>query len=162
MMEIFNLTQIITDPTREAQDSSTLIDQIYVNHPKLYSSRDVLPIGLSDHHLVYSVRKKFKNEQKLDHVYAKYRDQNKLSANDFINDLKAVDWNSLRSLSEIDSMCLSARCLCLWSIRSDSEKWINDDILSEVRQRDILHRRALKSRDNSDWVLLYTKLQETE
>lgn len=112
MMEIFNLTQIITDPTREARDSSTLIDHIYVNHPKLYSSRGMLPIGLSDHHLVYSVRRKFKNEQKLDHVYAKYRDQKKLSVHDFINDLKAVDWNSLRLLSEIDSMW---SCLCLWS-----------------------------------------------
>lgn len=60
MMEIFNLTQIITDPTREARGSSTLIDHIYVNHPRLYSSRGMLPIGLSDHHLVYSVRKKFK------------------------------------------------------------------------------------------------------
>lgn len=31
MREIFNLTQIITDPTREARGSSTLIDHIYVN-----------------------------------------------------------------------------------------------------------------------------------
>lgn len=38
-------------------------------------------------------------------------------------------------------------------IRSGSEKWINDDILSEMQQRDILHRRALESRDSSNWVL---------
>ena len=38
-------------------------------------------------------------------------------------------------------------------IRSDSEKWINDEILSEMRQRDILHRRVLKSRDQPDWIL---------
>lgn len=71
------------------------------------------PIGLSDHHLVYSVRKKFKNVKKLDHVYAKYRDQTKLSVNDFINNLKAVDWNSLRSLSEIDSMWSSFRSMLM-------------------------------------------------
>lgn len=113
---------------------------------------------------MYSVRKKFENEQKLDHVYAKYRDQKKLSVNDFIYDIKAVDWNSLRSLSEIDSMWSSFRSMIMSvvdkhmpikerRIRSDSEKWINDDILSEMRQRDILHRRALKPRDSSDWVL---------
>lgn len=34
-------------------------------------------------------------------------------------------------------------------IRSDSEKLINDDILSKLRQRDNLHRRA----HSSDWVL---------
>lgn len=40
-------------------------------------------------------------------------------------------------------------------ILSDSEKWINDEILSEMRQSDILHRRAPKSRDrlSSDLVL---------
>lgn len=55
MMEIFNLTQLIIDSKREARDSSTLIDHIYVNH-------------LSDHHLVYSVWKKFLNVQKQDLV----------------------------------------------------------------------------------------------
>lgn len=83
--------------------------------------------------------------------YAKYRDQKKLCVNDFIIDLKAVDWNSLRSLSEIDSMWSSFRSMFMAvvdkhmpikerRIRSESEKWINDDILSEMRQRDILHR----------------------
>lgn len=73
----------------------------------------MLPIGRSDHYLliVYSVRKKFKNVQKLDHVYAKYRDQKTLSENEFINDLKAVDWNSLKSLSEIDSIWSSFRLM---------------------------------------------------
>lgn len=113
---------------------------------------------------MYSVRKEFKNVQKLDHVYANYRDQKKLCVNDFINDLKAVDWNSLRSLSEIDSMWSSFRSMFMcvvdkhMSVKErriciDLEKWINDDILSKMRQRDILHRRALKSRDSSDWVL---------
>lgn len=39
-------------------------------------------------------------------------------------------------------------------ILSDSEKWINE-IFSEMRQSDILHRRAPKSRDrlSSDLVL---------
>lgn len=38
-------------------------------------------------------------------------------------------------------------------IRSDSKNRINDDILSEMQQRDIIHRRALNSYDSSDWVL---------
>lgn len=38
MMEIFNLTQIITDPTCEVRGSSTVINHIYVNHPRFYSS----------------------------------------------------------------------------------------------------------------------------
>lgn len=35
-------------------------------------------------------------------------------------------------------------------IKDDSEKWINDSILSEMRQRDVLHRKALKSKSDED------------
>lgn len=73
-----------------------------------------------------------------------------------------VDWNSLKSPPEIDSMCFRSIFMSVVDkhmpikerrICSDSEKWKNDDILSDMRQRDILHRRALKPLDSSDWVL---------
>ena len=35
--------------------------------------------------------------------------------------------------------------------RTDSEKLINDTILSKMRQRDYLHRKAIKSRNETDW-----------
>jgi hypothetical protein len=37
-------------------------------------------------------------------------------------------------------------------IRTDSEKWINDEVLSEMHQRDFLHRETLRSRQTSDWA----------
>lgn len=75
-----------------------------------------------------------------------------------------VDWNSLKSPPEIDSMCFRSIFMSVVDkhmpikerrILSDSEKWINDEIFSEMRQSDILHRRAPKSRDrlSSDLVL---------
>ena len=36
-------------------------------------------------------------------------------------------------------------------IRADSERWINDTILSEMGQRDHLHRKAIKSNNEKDW-----------
>lgn len=42
-----------------------------------------------------------------------------------------------------------------WSIKIKtadwSEKWIDDRKLSEMRQRDFLHRKALKSKSDGDW-----------
>ena len=34
-----------------------------------------------------------------------------------------------------------------------SEQWINDDILSEMHQRDYLHTQALKTNSEYDWRL---------
>lgn len=36
-------------------------------------------------------------------------------------------------------------------IKVDCEKWINDSILSKMRQRDFLHLKALKSKSDEDW-----------
>ena len=74
----------------------------------------------------------------LDYVYVKYRDETRLDEADFISDLNAVDWNSLKSLPDIDSMWTSFQTEC--RIRSDSD-------------REVYYRRTIKSRDESDWIL---------
>ena len=93
-----DLTQLINKPIFVTCDSSTLIDPMHVNHPVFSSSGGVIPIGVRDHHLVYSIRKKFKAVSPLDHVYLKYRDQKRLDETNFISDFNSVDWNSLKSL----------------------------------------------------------------
>lgn len=98
IMKTCGLTQLINKPILVTCDSSTLIDPMYVNHPVFFSSRGVIPIGVRDHHLVYSIRKKFKAVSPLHHVYVKNRDQKRLDETNFISDFNSVDWNSLKSL----------------------------------------------------------------
>ena len=163
-MDTIGLEQIITEPTRVTKDTSTLIDHIYVNKRELYGTSGVIPIGLSDHHLIYAVRKKTKTDPKVDHVYIKYRDQKNLNENNFLSDLRAVDWSNIKQFKDVNSMWTTFKTNFMEvvdkhmpikerRIRTDSEKWINDDILSEMRQRDYLHRKALKSLEESDWNL---------
>lgn len=51
----FNLTQLISKPTRVTEKSSTLIDIILISDKDLICHSDVMPIAISDHFLVYAV-----------------------------------------------------------------------------------------------------------
>ena len=50
--------QIITEPTRIGMNSSTLRDDIYSNNTSYIKQSGVIRLGLSDHDLIYIVRKK--------------------------------------------------------------------------------------------------------
>ena len=55
-MNLFNLKQLINQPTRITQTSRTLIDLIFSTMPELHVS-GVLLIGFSDHLPIYGIRK---------------------------------------------------------------------------------------------------------
>ena len=50
-----NATQLIKQPTRVTESSSTLIDIILVSSPCLVKSSGVMDLTISDHYLVYAV-----------------------------------------------------------------------------------------------------------
>ena len=160
-MEINGLHQVINHPTRVTLQSETLIDHIYVSDKMMYKDSGVIPIGISDHHLVYTIRNKF-NKEKNKHIYIKYRDTKHADECSFLSDLSAINWNSIKSLTNVNDMWSSFKHhyfevidkhfpMRERRIRADSEKWINDSILSEMRQRDFLHRKALKSKTDENW-----------
>ena len=53
-----NFSQLITEPTRITLTTSSLIDHIYTNNPRHVRDSGVIIAGLSDHDIVYVVRKK--------------------------------------------------------------------------------------------------------
>ena len=53
-----NLKQLIRSPTRVAEATSTILNHIVTNANELVSQSGVLDIGLSDHQLLFSTRKK--------------------------------------------------------------------------------------------------------
>lgn len=93
LFKSLSFSQPINYPTRIASESSTLIDLIATNNPQNIRSSDVLSSGLSDHELIYCVRKlnwmRFPYEMKIFRNYANY-DQHK-----FCKDLRDVDWKSV-------------------------------------------------------------------
>ena len=57
ILDIFDFHQLITEPTRITLDSQTLIDLCITNSPDKITASGTLSLGISDHSLVYLVRK---------------------------------------------------------------------------------------------------------
>ena len=65
---LYNLEQLIKEPTRVTNTSSSLIDLILTNQPNNISYSGVIDLGMSDHSLIYAVKKQqvYQNVDKLD------------------------------------------------------------------------------------------------
>ena len=102
-----NLTQLINQPTRITQDSKTLLDIIITNSPHNIRESGVLSLSLSDHDMVFCIRKlnwmKAPPETKIFRNYAKY-DPAK-----FCEDLRGVSWDGDQDSSgttNVDGFCV--------------------------------------------------------
>jgi len=60
LMSEYNFKQLIKQPTRTTTNSKTLIDCIYTNAPELNKMSEVSSCTISDHDLIYTIRKKQK------------------------------------------------------------------------------------------------------
>ena len=58
MLKTENLSQFITKPTRITKHSKTLLDVIITNSPANIRDSGVLSLSLSDHVMVYCIRKR--------------------------------------------------------------------------------------------------------
>ena len=81
--------QLINEPTRITKDSDTLINLIATNNPQYISDSGVISTSLSDHEMVYCVRKlnwkKAPSQTKMFRSYANYNPAK------FCEDLKGVN-----------------------------------------------------------------------
>ena len=57
IVNIFQLTQLIDQPTRITEKTASLLDVALVNNPENISHSEVLHVGISDHSLIYVCRK---------------------------------------------------------------------------------------------------------
>ena len=56
-LNLFDLSQLIEEPTRVTDSSRTTIDHIFTNKPDNILQHDVIPTGLSDHYLIFCSRR---------------------------------------------------------------------------------------------------------
>ena len=84
--DIYGLSQLISEPTRITDKSSTLIDLIYTNCPERVVCSGVAHISISDHSLVYAFRKLSINFPR-SHTSITYRNLNNFNRAKFRNDI---------------------------------------------------------------------------
>ena len=57
LYELYQLSQLMDEPTRITMTTSSLIDHIVTNTPEDISDSGVIHTGISDHSLIFAIRK---------------------------------------------------------------------------------------------------------
>ena len=100
---IHGLTQLIAEPTRVTQYSSTLTDLCLTNSPGKISKSDVINIGISDHSAVY-FRHKVAHLLSNMHKTVEVQQLKNCNEAEFLRDLHIIDWNHVTTHNNPNEM----------------------------------------------------------
>ena len=121
--ELHQLTQLIDEATRVTMTTTSLIDHIVTNTPEKISDSGVIHTGISDHSLVFEIRKMFviikKQENTLEIRNLKNFDEKK-----FTKELLKQHWEYVYFFAEDPNAIISRgpRQTCTTSTQKDKIK----------------------------------------
>ena len=93
LMLVQGAPNLIKEPTRITLKSSSLIDHVVTNTPEKISQSGVLHTGISDHNLVYAIRKN-RIFQKADD-FVEIRNMKHFNEEKFVNELLNQHWENV-------------------------------------------------------------------
>lgn len=147
-MEHFGLYQQIIQPTRQTENSSTLIDHIYCNMPANISSIKIPKLGLSDHFPIFFTRKLNFSQTKSSHHTISYRSFKGFNETEFTYDLKNAPWNVIKVFENTDDILDTWTSMYLEIVdkhlplrkhrvrHKQQPKWLTPDIIDAMKTRD--------------------------
>ena len=149
----YQFSQLITDYTRVTNNSMTLIDHFITNEPQNISVSGVIPTAISDHYLVYGVRKFPTFRSKPRNITC--RNMKDYDRNVFVQDLRNVPWDLLYISDDPNDMVYTWENLFVEvinihaplkkrRIRNKPSPWLTHDIKKMMYHRDYLKRKAVK------------------
>ncbi len=160
-----SLTQLIDMPTRITNTTRSTIDHVYTNNENFYCTSGVLDIGLSDHCLIYTCRKRSKPKQPV--MYIRARTYRNFNENLFYMDMYRETWTDVYSCADpnIAAKLLTNKILNIADIhapykqikvKNEQARWVTGEFLSQIDEKNhrcnIYKRRptvenALRRRD---------------
>ena len=155
--DLFTYKQLITEPTCVTPNSSSIIDHIATTSPKNIVKSGVFQISLSDHFMVYCVRK-FESGVLKDHKTIKTRRMKKFNEQMFLMDVASINWvKALGQTDDINVLVSNWSKLFSSVIKKHapvqkmrvSDKycpWVNADLRALIKSRDKLKLAACKSK----------------
>ena len=107
LVQLFDLTHLVSEPTRVTESSTTLIDHIYTSNPENISECFVASYSLSDHYPVFSQERLIAKFQKNEHITTTYRSLKTINKPQLLQDLDAdmEPFKDLMSDSDINEDC---------------------------------------------------------
>ena len=155
LIRTFGLTQLIDEPTRTTDRTSTLLDHILVNTPSKVSQSGVLNKCLSDHDIIYMTRK-HQNIKIGKHNTINIRSMKNYTKELFIQKLSEVqfpiysDFENVNDaytdlLSKFMSVIDKIAPLKQIRLKTNTKPWFDGEILEKIRIRDKLRKKYKKS-----------------
>ena len=166
LYELYQLTQLINEATRVTMTTTSLIDHILTNTPEKISDSGVIHTGISDHSLVFAIRKIsiiYKQENTLEIRNMKNFDKEK-----FTKELLKQHWEYVYFFAEDPNAMWE-----IWKnlflevldkhvplqhkkIRSNKVPWMTSDIKKLMNTRDNFKRKAILTNNENDWLIFRT------
>ena len=145
--------QLIDQPTRVDDKTSSVLDVILTSHPTLHRKSAVLKYALSDHYLIHT-HMEFENTKPsvADHNTVKFRDM-KISIWIYRNDLISCgilncsldddDMSGERWKLAYTDMCDKHAQMKSLRQKERSNPWMTHDIIKVMYERDHVHAEAM-------------------
>ena len=165
----YQFKQKIRTSTRVTDKTSTLIDHLATNRPSHIIKSGIVIKGISDHDMVYGMRKiscKTNNAPKI----IKSRQLKNNNKDLFKKDLANADWESIMEIKNIHDMFFEWEKLVVsildkhapirqHKVRNKYAPHINAELKRKMTQRDFYKRKHRSTKDPQDWQE-YKKLRK--
>jgi len=162
IFRLHGLRQLIKEPTRITTESSTLIDVLLTNKPDVISSSNVISSSLSDHKMIECVRKI--NHIKTSPPIINCRNYSKYDISEVSRSLNSKNWSPLYNMTNVNAACSFLNSILKdvidihapqmkKKVKGKHSPWLTLDLKLEMNQRDVLLRKARKSKAPNDWKL---------
>jgi hypothetical protein len=156
-------TQLIDNPTRVTENSSTLIDHLISN----MLAHKVITTGVSnitiiDNYLIYAIHRNMPQRERPRLIETRnYKD---FDAEIFLYDLSNQPWNNIKQRDDPNEMLSTWNTLFLNTlnthapikrkrVRNTEAPWINPEIKRLMFERDNLKKKATVSKTSRSWEL---------
>ena len=99
---MFGLTQIVKSPTRITFSSTSLIDHILASLPDRISQEGVMNVGLSDHQLIYCIRKISRVKTRGVHKIIRFCSRKNYAVDAYKNALKKINFPNYEYFEDVN------------------------------------------------------------
>lgn len=158
----FGLRQLISKPTRFSAQTANILDLVFTNSGHILIA-DTWETSFSDHQPVYVIRKKCRTKTpRTNFCCRSFRNYTKA---DFQRDLLNHDWTTFFQV-----LCPEMAWLMMYNViskyadehcpykeyvsKKELPKWLNNEILEFLKERDYRYRIAKRTMDPQDWAEL--------
>ena len=156
MCDLFNFTQLITEPTRVTPHTSSIIDLIFTTILDEHSDSGITKITLSDHYMISTIGHAPIVEK---HKILNCRSYLKFDVNNFLLDLQlafqcfpldnfipiSVLWDKFKDL--FISVCDKHAPMKQFRAKTNSNPWVDSEVTKLIKKRDNIHDLAIKHSD---------------